>query len=95
MSPKTIFIIVVTILVTIVLMKNTDEVNFWIFGNHSVPKLAILAVMFGIGLIVGYLVGRPKKPKVSLDSENTSMTNQRKNLEEGEEWIDPNEDYIN
>ena len=95
MSPKTIFIIVVTILVTIVLMKNTDEVNFWIFGNHSVPKLAVLGVMFGIGLIVGYLIGRPKKPKVNLNTENTFMTNQRKNLEEGEEWIDPNEDYIN
>jgi hypothetical protein len=76
-------------------MKNTDEVNFWIFGNHSVPKLAVLGVMFGIGLIVGYLVGRPKKPKASRNPENTCMTNQRKNLEEGEEWIDPNEDYIN
>lgn len=95
MSPKTIFIIMVTILVTIVLMKNTEEVNFWIFGNHSVPKLGVLGVMFGIGLIVGYLIGRPKKTKTSLDPENTFMTNQRKNLEEGEEWIDPDEDYIN
>lgn len=95
MSPKTIFIIVVTILVTIVLMKNTDEVNFWIFGNHSVPKLAVLGVMFGIGLIVGYLVGRPRKSNKELSSEDTSMIDQRSNSEEEDEWIDPNEDYIN
>jgi hypothetical protein len=61
MSAKTIFIIIVTVLVTIVLMNNTDEVSFWIFGDAEIPKLAILGVMFGLGLIVGYLTGRPKK----------------------------------
>ena len=61
MSAKTIFIIIVTVLVTIVLMKNTDEVSFWIFGDAKIPKLTILGVMFGLGLIVGYLTGRPKK----------------------------------
>jgi uncharacterized integral membrane protein len=95
MSSKTIFIIVVTILVTIVLMKNTEEVNFWIFGNHSVPKLGVLGVMFGIGLILGYLAGRPRKPKDEFTSEENSTIDQRKNLNEGEEWIDPNDDYIN
>ncbi|MFC3196934.1 hypothetical protein ACFOET_04830 [Parapedobacter deserti] len=61
MSAKTIFIIVLTILVTVILMKNMDEVNFWIFGTRTVPKLAVLATMFFIGAIVGYLLGRPKK----------------------------------
>ena len=95
MNSKTIFIIVVTVLVTIVLMKNTDEVNFWIFGDHSIPKLAVLGVMFGIGAIVGYLIGRPRKPKTELASENSQIAEQRYHLEDGEEWIDPNEDYIN
>lgn len=95
MNPKTIFIIVVTILVTIVLMKNTEEVNFWIFGNHSVPKLAVLGVMFGIGLILGYLAGRPRKHKHELISEDTPMLDQRNKFQEGDDWIDPNEDYIN
>lgn len=85
----------VTILVTIVLMKNTDEVNFWIFGDHSIPKLAVLGVMFGVGAIVGYLIGRPRKPKIGLVAENSLITDQRMHLEDGEEWIDPNEDYIN
>ncbi|MGB4775034.1 MAG: hypothetical protein WBP45_07680 [Daejeonella sp.] len=69
MSAKTIFIIVVAVLVTIILMKNTDEVNFWIFGEASIPKLAVLGVMFGLGLISGFLLGRPrKKPAISTDS---------------------------
>lgn len=61
MSAKTIFIIVITVLVTVILMKNMDEVNFWIFGNRSVPKLAVLGTMFLIGAVVGFLIGRPKK----------------------------------
>lgn len=67
MSAKTIFIVVATILVTVILMKNMDEVNFWIFGDRSVPKLAVLATMFFIGAVVGYLLGRPKKKR--LDQE--------------------------
>jgi hypothetical protein len=61
MSFKTIFIIIVSVLVTIILMNNTDEIQFWIFGNAKIPKLAVLGFMFGLGSIVGYLAGRPRK----------------------------------
>lgn len=61
MSFKTIFIIIVSVLVTIILMNNTDEINFWVFGNARVPKLAILGLMFGLGLIIGFMAGRPGK----------------------------------
>ncbi len=61
MRAKTISIIILTVLVTVILMKNMDEVNFWIFGTRSVPKLAVLGTMFFIGAVVGFLIGRPKK----------------------------------
>jgi len=64
MSIKTIFIIVITILVTVILMNNTDEVNFWIFGQVYIPKLAILGVMFGLGFIAGFMAGRPRRKVV-------------------------------
>lgn len=61
MSIKTIFIIIITILVTVILMKNTDEVHFWIFGPTYVPKLAVLGVMFALGFIAGFMAGRPRR----------------------------------
>jgi len=70
MNAKTIFIIIISVLVTIILMNNTDEVNFWLFGDTSVPKLAVLGVMFFTGAIVGYMLGRPRK-KAVLDEEVT------------------------
>jgi hypothetical protein len=51
--------------------------------------------MFGIGLILGYLAGRPRKHKHELISEDTPMLDQRNKFQEGDDWIDPNEDYIN
>ena len=61
MSFKTIFIIIVSVLVTIILMNNTYEIQFWIFGNAKIPILAVLGFMFGLGAIVGYIAGRPGK----------------------------------
>ncbi len=71
MSFKTIFIIAVTVLVTIILMNNTDEVSFWIFGDVRLSKLAVLGVMFGLGLIIGFMAGRPRK-KIQPDSFNSA-----------------------
>jgi len=69
MRVKTISIIVLTVLVTVILMKNMDEVNFWIFGTRSVPKLAVLGTMFFIGAVVGFLAGRPKKKHDNQETE--------------------------
>lgn len=97
MSAKTIFIIVITILVTIILMKNTDEVNFWIFGNQSVPKLAVLGVMFVVGFILGYLAGRPRKKEETFSEEDLATSPSQNQLGESEnKWLDPEDDeYIN
>ncbi|SFC47910.1 hypothetical protein SAMN05421747_11237 [Parapedobacter composti] len=71
MSAKTIFIVVITVLVTVILMKNMDEVNFWIFGTRTVPKLAVMATMFFIGAVVGFLLGRPRR-KVGIEEEEVN-----------------------
>jgi hypothetical protein len=64
MNFKTILIIVISVLVTVVLMNNTDEIDFWLFGEARIPKLTILGSMFGLGLIVGFLVGKTGKKNV-------------------------------
>lgn len=72
MSAKTIFLLILAVLVTIILMKNTDEVNFWIFGERSIPKLAVLGFMFLAGGITGYIIGRPRrKPLLNQDNDDS------------------------
>jgi len=92
MSAKTIFVIIVTVLVTIVLMKNTDEVSFWIFGDAKIPKLTILGVMFGLGLILGFMAGRPgKKQEIhEPDAYNKPLSEEKR-----PSLSDEDRDYIN
>ncbi|MCF8453661.1 MAG: hypothetical protein K9G42_10680 [Pedobacter sp.] len=97
MTFKTIIIIVVTVLVTIILMNNTDEVSFWIFGDVRLSKLAVLGVMFGLGLIIGFIAGRPRK-KIQPDSFNSEELLQDKDHDytrnDADQLSDEDRDYI-
>lgn len=97
MTFKTIFIIVVTVLVTIILMNNTDEVSFWIFGDVRLSKLAVLGVMFGLGLIIGFLAGRPRK-RIKTETFNTAESVQDKDYnyiqDNPDQLSDEDRDYI-
>ena len=86
MSAKTIFVIIISVLVTVILMKNTDEVNFWLFGETSVPKLAVLGVMFLSGAIVGFMLGRPRK--------GTTGNEEMKEEQAGDGLSQEDRDYI-
>ncbi len=94
MSAKTIFIIIVTILVTIILMENTEEVDFWLFGEARISKLAILGVFFGLGLIIGFILGRPKK-KVALNDYSKEEDEEIVVEDRKRELTDEDRDYIN
>lgn len=61
MNAKTIFIIAITALFTVVLMNNTDMVDFWFFGTARVPKLAVLGIVFLAGAVIGFMAGKPRK----------------------------------
>ncbi|WP_214070197.1 hypothetical protein [Mucilaginibacter sp. dw_454] len=64
MRISTILIIIVTILLTIVLMQNTEPVRFTIlFGSFYVSKLAALLTFGVVAFILGIMVGRPKKAR--------------------------------
>lgn len=70
MRIKTFFVILITALVTIVLMNNTEEIDMWLFGTTRISKLIILAVVFVLGFIVGALVMRPRKKKALSEEED-------------------------
>ena len=95
MSFKTILIVVISVLVTVILMNNTDEIDFWIFGNARIPKLTILGSMFGLGLIVGFLAGRPrKKVIVSPYQENDTLEKNHSDTREENSLSNEDRDYI-
>lgn len=77
MRAKTIFIIIMTVLVTIILMNNTDTVTFWIFGDVQIPKLAVLGVLFALGFLLGFLArGKRKRVEQEFTMQQSNATNQ-------------------
>ena len=64
MRITTMLIIFITILLTVVLMQNTDPVRFTIlFADVRLSKLTVMAATAAIGFILGYMVGRPKRAR--------------------------------
>jgi uncharacterized integral membrane protein len=58
------FIILVTVLLTVVVMQNTKEVPFtFLFATFYISKLVLLLSVAVVSFIVGVLVGRPGRPK--------------------------------
>ncbi|HEY2580922.1 MAG TPA: hypothetical protein VGI43_03905 [Mucilaginibacter sp.] len=71
MRVKTIIIISITVLITIVLMQNTDDVNFaFLWADFRISKLVMMTGVAVFAFILGVLVGRPKKVK-KLGEENS------------------------
>lgn len=71
MKGKTIFIVVLTALLTIFLMVNNDAVEFnFIVGNPvEVSKLIVIGICILIGFILGFITGRPRKTYSSYNDE--------------------------
>lgn len=58
------FIILVTVLITIVLVQNTDPANFYfLWATFRLPKLVMMTAVSVVAFILGLLVGRPTKVK--------------------------------
>ncbi len=75
-------------------MKNTDEVTFWIFGDTSVPKLAVLGFMFFAGLVVGFMLGRPRKKATSSDDFAENNCSRTTDSRGADEMSDEDREYI-
>ncbi len=71
MKPKTLFALIITVLLTIFLTVNSDAVAFdFIIGEPvSVSKLVVIGICVLIGFVLGFIVGRPRKTVSSYDTE--------------------------
>ncbi|MDO3642735.1 MAG: LapA family protein [Mucilaginibacter sp.] len=62
MRIKTIIIILITILLTVILMQNAGAVYFkFLWATFLMSKLLVLLFVAVISFVLGVLVGRPKK----------------------------------
>lgn len=74
MSIKTIVIVVIAVLLTIVLMQNTDEVYFkFLFATFRVSKLMMMLIVAVTGFILGLIVAWPKKQKFDIEGYHDAM----------------------
>jgi len=97
MRPKIIFIIVITVLVTIILMNNTDTVSFWIFGDIQISKLTILGALFALGFLVGFIArGKRKRleQEFTIEKISTGIRPKDSYLDSSSEDDYSDEDYI-
>jgi uncharacterized integral membrane protein len=92
MRIKTIIIILITVLLTVLLMQNTgrDHLDF-LWGTFYMSKLVLLMVVAVIAFILGYLVGRPKRiPRLGGDYTETHGDKNEPNT-----LSDEDKEYIN
>lgn len=71
MKAKTIFIIILTALLTVFLTVNSDPVDFNFLIGEPVPvsKLIVIGICVLIGFVIGFIVGRPRKTVSTYDHE--------------------------
>ncbi|WP_374951413.1 LapA family protein [Mucilaginibacter sp.] len=67
MSVKNILALVIVVLLTVIIMQNTDEVKFTIlFSTTYLSKVPVMTAIAVFGFILGFLVGRPKNKKYDI-----------------------------
>jgi uncharacterized integral membrane protein len=92
MRIKTMIIIFITVLLTVVIMQNTDEVFFkFLFATFRISKLVMLLAVALVAFIIGVMVGRPGRPRyIKGQDENIETTTKTSNT-----LSDEDRDYIN
>ena len=92
MRIKTIVVILITVMLTIVLMQNTEPVTFsFLWATVRISKLVMMTAVGAIAFILGVLVGRPSRVK-KLGGTYIEGEHQR---DDPNTLSDEDKDYIN
>jgi uncharacterized integral membrane protein len=92
MRIKTIIILVIAILLTIIFMQNLDPVRFTVlFSTVYISKVSMMLVVLAVGFVLGYLVGRPGSKKYN----HIGYNNDTPQPTEPRTLSDEDRDYIN
>jgi uncharacterized integral membrane protein len=94
MSFKTIVIIILAVLITVIFMQNTDEVVFTLLWKQIyISKLWMMLAVTLFGFIIGVIIARPRKKKDITNQEDVPFEVNHPSTED-EEYISmkkPNE----
>ena len=92
MRIKTMIVIFITVLLTVVLMQNTEPVKFsFLFSTFYMPKLVMLTAVSVVAFILGVLVGRPKRVR----SISGGFADDNHSQPKSNTLSDEDRDYIN
>lgn len=76
MNIKTILIIVITVLITIVVVQNTDAVSFKVlFWNLDISKLFLVPMLLLIGFLLG-LLSRKSREKIEAEIKTRELSDE-------------------
>ncbi len=77
MKTKIVIAIVLTVLLIIFVLQNTEIVivNFW-FWDLSLPRALLLFISFAIGLIIGLIIPSTKKGSEQIEEKTSLDTNE-------------------
>ncbi len=102
MSFKTIVIIFLAVLITVIFMQNTDQVMFTLLWKEIyVSKLIMMLIVTVFGFIIGVIVARPRRKKEIVIENNTSNGNISSadddyiDVKKNNDLSDEDRDYIN
>jgi uncharacterized integral membrane protein len=92
MRIKTMILIFITVLLTVILMQNTESVTFsLLFWNARMSKLVAMTGVAVIAFILGVMVGRPKRVR-NISSDFPGDENYK---DKPETLSDEDREYIN
>jgi uncharacterized integral membrane protein len=92
MSIKNIIALIIVVLLTVVIMQNTDEAKFTVlFSDVFLPKVAVMTAVSVAAFILGVLVGRPKNKKYNIEEYHDN----HKKQDDPKTLSDEDRDYIN
>lgn len=96
MRIKTIIILVIAILLTIIFMQNLDAVKFTVFfSTMYISKVTMMLIVAAIAFIMGFLVGRPGRTKYNHIGYDENTNDIKSTDTKTNTLSDDDRDYLN
>lgn len=94
MRNKTLFILLLVALATLMMFMNQDEIAVWFFGERHISKALLMGTALGLGFLLGLLFRRKRPSRTALSEEDRDYINMDDEDNDEDDLNDENRDYI-